>query len=229
MGAITVQSQVPANAILVEQVTLDRIDALALKAVEIAPTAPRVELEALYAEVQALSKGIEAQRTALKAPALAYERALDAAAKDAQGVLRPTLDTLGHAIKAHLDREEAERQAEIKRQREEAERKQAEENAKADMAAAFAGADEEPAAVVEHLPQRIDPPKAPPPPKSSAIRKTTDYVLVIPDRSKVPVEFAGAELRPIDEATLKRLLRSGMKCEFARLDAVESFASRGSQ
>ncbi len=232
MSDITVSSQVPASAVLVAQVTLDDIDRLAEEAakVTVATVQDRTLIaEPLYAKVHAISKAIELRRVALKAPALDYERAIDAAAKDAQSVLKPTLDALGSLIQAQLAREEAERQAEHRRALAEAEAKQKAEIAKADMAAAFAGGEDDVAAVVEHLPERVAMPKAPPPPRSSAIQKRTEYVLVIVDAKLVPIEVAGAVIRPIDEATAKRLMRTGVKIDGLRLDAVQTFGSKGSR
>lgn len=157
--------------------------------------ASKASAEALAKELAKLGKQIEAKRTELKAPALAYERAVDAAAKEACARIKPSIDHVGQVVMA-FEFEERQRHAAEQRKREaEARRLQEEEDARARAAAAFMPAD---TPVAETLPARVAVPLAAPPEKSSVFRTRTDITVEIVDVSQIPREFMVPDLKKLE-------------------------------
>lgn len=215
MAAVTVTSSVPAISVLVDQDVLDRIDLLSDRAhlCPLSTIEEKAAAEALFAELRAISSSVERKRQELKAPALAFGSDLDAAAKQYQEVLKPTIDALGRRIQAFVDNENRKLEEARRAAAAEAAAKQKEADAKAEAEHAAAVTERAPwedaPAPVEHIPERIVTAYVPPPMASTVVRAATGNDLVIDDPSKIPFEFQGVRLwKEPDKTMIKKLLEN---------------------
>jgi hypothetical protein len=245
MSAVTIASPMPAVSVLVSDEALNRIDK-ALHTSGVIAVIPDGDeqafkvADAAYQALQVLSREVESTRETLKAPALAFGRSLDAAARDAVAPIEAEKARLGAVIKGWQVRENAKREeaARVAREAAAAAAKEAQriadEAAKAKEAARIAALpqeDPEPGVDPEPVPEApvftapvkpavIIPTVMARPMVTSSVREKRAKVLVIEDASQIPRELSGAVLLVPDESQIKRLLTAGIKVPGCRLDEV---------
>lgn len=239
MSALSIPCNLPATLVVLDEKVLERIEALSHQAYKLAITDPDAlrQADALYKQMRGPVKEIESNRKTLTAPLdMVKAAAIEAERSGIEPLTQACADLakrIADAVAAeNAKRAEAARLAEIERQR-----LQAEENARADAERARLqqeaidnappGEPVEEVPVTAALPVAVAAPYVAPALKSSAQRNKTDWLLVIEDLAKVPCEIGGAVIRPLDEATCKRLMRAGAKIPGLRLDEVKGLAAKG--
>lgn len=239
MSDLTIVNALPANLVVLSEAVINRIDIISHKAyaVTISDVDSLRVADALHKEMRGLQREIETGRKALTAPLDSIKAQAIEAERMGTEPLKLAVEALGARIQDFLREQEKQRQAALRAAEEERQRRQAEEDARAEearrqaiqQAEIDAPPGEEPAPVSAFVatPKAVSAPYVPPALKSSAVRKQTDYTLVIEDASLVPVEIAGAVIRPIDESLCKRLLKAGTKIPGLRLDASVGVAAKG--
>jgi hypothetical protein len=242
MSAVTIASPMPAVSVLVSDEALNRIDK-ALHTSGVIAVIPDGDeqafkvADAAYQALQVLSREVESTRETLKAPALAFGRSLDAAARDAVAPIEAEKARLGAVIKGWQVRENAKREEAAAKEAQ----RIADEAAKAKEAARIAALpqeDPEPGVDPEPVPEApvftapvkpavIIPTVMARPMVTSSVREKRAKVLVIEDASQIPRELSGAVLLVPDESQIKRLLTAGIKVPGCRLDEVVGTAPTG--
>ena len=198
----------------------------------------------LCGKINRHEKQIEEARRAVKQPVLDLGRAIDAACKDALAPLNAARKRLGASVlewqkkeRARLEAErqererlarekaEAEARAEQERLRAEAAERQRREAEAAELLGDVAP-EAQPVEQIEVRPAAVHVPAAPAP-KAASVNVRRVKKLVIDNPCKIPIRVGGHEVRPIDEAALRRVLLSGFLCEGARIEEVEEVVGRG--
>lgn len=221
MSAVTIPLSLPTELIVLSAEMIERIDALVHRSMDLPITdfASTKPADQLHKEMRALVKEIEAARKSLTAPLDAIKAQAIEAERMGTQPLAGAIDALGKRIADAI----AKHNAELERQRIEAEKERArlqkieddraeearrKAQEKADLEAP-PGEDPPEVSVVVEPPKAVQTRYVPPPVKSSAIRASTEYTLEFIDRTKVPrFSVLGHELCPIDEGALKKFLKS---------------------
>lgn len=234
MAVIVDGPSVAAPLIVLKSETMQQIDSLVIAAdsLEVNDEFGRMAADDLFTKIRALEAGIEKQRTEIKAPVLKLSQAIDAAVKQPALTLATARKNLGERILAYQrEQERLRREAEEKARREQA---AAEAKRKAEEQARMAQEAElrkkgmpipppAPAPVV----QPVRPIPVPPPvTKSSAVTTAKQKVLVIVDKRQIPWEIGGVELLVPDEAAIKRLLTAGVSVPGCRIEEREILRSK---
>ncbi len=250
MSDLTVTHSIPTTIVVLSQDALDQIDRLTHEACALKPTdaASLANCDLANKRIAALQSQITEGRLALTRPLDDLKKQAMAAERQGTEPLEAARVALSGRIQAFVAAERA-RVAEAERlAREERDRLQREEFARAEaerarmQAEADARAEleappgEEPAKVevpiTAALPVSVPLRQVAAPLVSASVRKATEYSVQITDESLIPTTWAGTMVRPVDQAALKRLLK-GMTAAArdafpgARLVEVASFARKG--
>lgn len=211
----------------------------AAKVLEVVDAATFETANRILVEIHAAGKALEARRVELKKPITALGKAIDSVVANVADPLDVAKRALSHRVvayqraeqeKAEKAKREAEEKAAAERAAAEAERArlQAEADAKAkqeaeDMARIL-GAPVEPEKVTVEAPKPAPAP-APPitaaPVKATAIQTRKVKKLVIDDEAAVPAYVAGINIRPIDNAAVRKLVEAGVTVPGCRMVEVE--------
>ena len=229
MGQIILPSLDLAPAVMLSQEAVNIRDDLELRAHEASKQAITVDnieqINALWTEIDAFTKEVEKTRERVKKPAWDYGKQVDATAKEAVQNLDPLWKSLGVALAKFTKEENARREAEARRAREEALRLEREENARREAERAAeeqrlreqAELDtppgEEPPEISlpvfdEPLSRPVAPVLTAPPLKTQA-KGRTNKVLEIYNARLIPDQFNGIQLKKPDEKAILALLKMG--------------------
>lgn len=251
MSGITVTHSIPSTIVVLSQDALDQIDRLTHEACALVPrdAASLANCDLANKRIAALQSQITEGRLALTRPLDEVKKQAMAAERQGTEPLEAARVALSGRIQAFLAAERARVAEEERLARIEQERLQREEYARAEAERARLQAEADARAELEAPPGEAPVPVEVPitaalpvhvpvrqvaaPLVSASVRKATEYTVEIIDAEKVPA-FApgGFELRPIDQAALKRYLK-GLpegKREIAgacRLVAIDTFARKG--
>lgn len=241
--AVTIPNPLPANIVAISETAALQIAA----AIEIAQKITAVDASNLaaadtaYSGLKNLEKGLEKDRTAMKAPVLEIGRSIDAAAKKASEPLVAEKDRIGLLIytfqkseqeRAERERKEAEEKARQERERaEEQERLRQIELKKNTTEAAQISAElghnftPDPVKTPAYVPQTVTFTRTAPP-KSAAISIRKVKVLVIDNEAQIPLEISGVRLWQLDHAAIERLLKAGATVPGAHLEEQDQIAGK---
>jgi len=250
--AITIINPLPAELIALSAEAAGALARLAVDAAAIVTVETLAQYQVadlLLGRCTAMARDIEAERKRLKAPILDLGRALDDAAGEALAPLLGIKADLGRRVLAYQTAENSRRAeearrvaeeraaaaAEARRQQIEADRIRKEAEAAALQASMVdAPADlapwEEPVAAIivperiTIIPEYVAP--APPPLKSSAVKRSTVRRLVVDDETLIPDSVSGVALWTRDDAAIKRLMTAGVDVPGCRLVSDEIVAAK---
>jgi len=229
MAGITIKNPLPAELVALSEETIEKRDSLLEASVAarraITDEASYRSANAVYKDLHAFGRAVEAGRKDLKRPILDIGAALDAAAHEAMEPIDAEKQALGRAIADYERIENARREEERKkaeaeaRAREEAERKRLEEEARqrAEMDAPPGAPVQEPDFGAIPTVRPIAPAPTPAPLKG-AVRTSVRKKVVITDASKVPFEMNGLRLwKEPDPRAIEMLQKQGVTvpgCEY---------------
>jgi hypothetical protein len=221
MADYIVESNVPAKVVALSQERADALDRLMElgSLMLVADVAAHAAASQVQQQIATAEKELEAQRVALKAPALAVCNAIDEAARPYLKGLNAARKGLEQRIAAFQIEENARRAGEARRLAEEAAAKERELEA---QRAADACPLDDP---IEAKPIRVEPPPAPPMLRSGVVARLVPK-LIIDDASLIPREFAGFVLLKPDEAVITSLCKLGKVPPGCRWEKVTQTASK---
>lgn len=213
--------------------------ATAAKVLEVTDAATFDAANRILMDMHAAAKAIEARRVELKKPITQLGKAIDSVCANVADPLDVAKRTLqGRVVayqraeqeKADRARREAEEKARQEREAAERERQrlQAEADAKAkqeaEEMAAILGKPVEPEKVTVEAPKpaaSVPAPVIPAAPKAAAVQVRKVKKLVIDDEAAVPAYVAGINIRPIDNAAVRKLIEAGITVAGCRMVEVE--------
>jgi hypothetical protein len=230
----------PKTLVILDMDGLDRRDELALAAINL-PIASAEDL----AKADRINKAMQEMIKAIHADRLSRTKPIDEIVSQAIKLEGEAVEPIKNAILALSQRiraYETEMQRiydeKVRRAREETERRQREEDeaAEAERARMQAEAEENAAPgelpeeipVTAALPTRVEAVRVgPPPPKSSSVKGKTNRDVIVDDESLIPIEWAGAVIRPPDLKAIKALLVAKAKIPGVHLEETQGVQAKG--